>query len=172
MKTITIDDNQNILELMRHIFNKIDPSGEHFFADTAADGLQIIDREHIRIVFLDIEMPVISGDHAAEYLIEKYGKIDIIFITGHSEYAMLGHKLHCAAFVTKPFDETDILESLEYLRLPLESKKILKVRCDGQFTVTAHGEPLQFKRQMTYELLTYLLYKNGVMVILARFWHG
>lgn len=176
MKTITIDDNRNILELMQHIMNRIDPNGKHFFAETAAEALKTIERERIRIVFLDIEMPEMSGADAARYLNEKYGKIDIIFITGHSEYALLGHKLHCAAFVMKPFDEQDILEAIEYLRLPVESDKILNVRCDGQFTVTAYGEPIEFKRKLTYELLAYLVYKNGAIVtngeLIGVLWDG
>ncbi len=176
MKTITIDDNRSILELMQHILNQIAPNGKHFFADNAEEALQIIERERIRIIFLDIEMPEMSGADTARYLIRTYGKIDIIFITGHTEYAMLGHELHCAAFVTKPFDEHDILEALEYLRLPVESDKILNVKCDRQFTVTAYGEPLQFKRSLTYEMLAYLVYKNGATVtngeLIGILWDG
>lgn len=176
MKTITIDDNRGILELMQHILKKIDPNGQHFFADNAAEALQIIEQENIRIIFLDIEMPEMSGADAARYMIETYGKIDIIFITAHSEYALLGHKLHCAAFVTKPFDECDILEAIEYLRLPVGSNKILNVRCNGQFTVTVNGEPLKFKRNLTYEMLAYLVYKNGAIVtngeLIAILWDG
>ena len=176
MRTITIDDNPSILWLMRHIMNKIDPNGKHFFADTAAEALQIIEQEHIRIVFLDIEMPEMSGADAARYLNGTYGKIDIIFITGHSEYAMLGHELHCAAFVTKPFDKQDILEALEYLRLPVESDKILTVYFDEQFSVEVYGKPLQFKRKLTYELLAYLVYKNGAIVtngdLIGVLWDG
>ena len=176
MRTITIDDNRSILDLMRHILNKIDPKGRHFFADNAAEALQIIEREHIRIVFLDIEMSEMSGAEAARYLIGLYGKIDIIFITGHSEYAMLGHELHCAAFVTKPFDKQDILEALEYLRLPVESDKILTVHFEEPLVVEAYGEPLAFKRELSYVLLAYLVYRNGVIVpngeLIGVLWDG
>ena len=176
MKTITVDDNRSILELMKHILNQINPSGNHFFADNAGDALNIIEQEHIHTVFLDIEMPGMSGADAARYLNGTYGKIDIIFITGHTEYAMLGHELHCAAFVTKPFDKRDILEALEYLRLPVEADKVLNVKCDGQFTVKAYGEPLQFKRNLTYEMLAYLVYKKGATVtngeLIGILWDG
>lgn len=54
MKTITIDDNQAILDLMRFILNKIDPNGTHYFACSAEKGFEI-DSEGVRIVFLDID---------------------------------------------------------------------------------------------------------------------
>ena len=32
MISVTIDDNQAILDLMKYIMNKIDPEGSHFFS--------------------------------------------------------------------------------------------------------------------------------------------
>lgn len=175
MKTITIDDNQAILDLMRFILGRIDPEGEHFFASSAKEGLDIIEKERIRIVFLDIEMPYLSGDAAAKILLDRYKLIDIIFITGHTEYALLGHRLHCAAFVTKPFNEKDIVEALEYLRIPVASPKKLKVRCEN-FSVFTDNGPVVFERGRTEELFAYLVYKNGSFAtngeLIAILWEG
>ena len=176
MKTITIDDNPAILDLMRFILNKTDPKGTHFFADNAAEGLEIIESQGIRIVFLDIEMPDLTGEDAARLLNKRYGMIDLIFITGHSEYALIGHQLHCAAFVTKPFGEKDITEALKYLRLPAEPEKALVIRCSEPFGAFYNGEPLQFERGLTGELLAYLVYKNGAIAtngeLVGIFWEG
>ena len=176
MKTITIDDNSSILSLMRFILNKIDPNGSHFFADNAKDGISLIEEHDIRVVFLDIEMSGLSGDDTARHLIDKYKKIDIIFLTGHAEYALIGHKLHCAGFITKPFDESDIIEALEWLRLPIESQKRLKVSCTDVFTVTVDGKPLYFEKALTIELFAYLIYSKGAAVangeLISVFWGG
>ncbi len=176
MKTITIDDNKSILDLMKYIMYKIDPSGSHYFVTSAEEGFAVIGKEDIRIVFLDIEMPDISGVEAARYLQNIYQKIDLIFITGHSEYALVGHKLHCSSFVTKPFDEEDIIEALKWLRVPVESEKKLKVRCSGSFAVFEGEHPFRFDRRLTTELFAYLVYKNGAFAtngeIIAVFWEG
>ena len=176
MKTITSDDNKAILDLMRFILNKIDPNGMHFFADSAEKGLEVIENEGVRIIFLDIEMPDMPGDDAARYLNDKYKKIDIIFITGHTEYALVGHRLHCCAFVTKPIDENDIREALEYLRLPVESDKALRVQCGKSFSVFANGKPFRFERKLTMELFAYLIYKNGAIAtnseLISILWNG
>lgn len=176
MKTITIDDNPAILTLMEHIMKNIDPDGEHYFAQTAVEGMELIADKGIRIVFLDIEMPGITGDEAAGYLIERYGRIDIIFITGHTEYALMGHQLHCTAFVTKPFGERDIAEALEYLRVPINTEKPIKMRCSGHFAVFYNGEPVIFERGRTAELLAYLVYKNGAIAtngeLIGVLWYG
>lgn len=178
MKTITIDDNPAILELMKVILQRIDPTGKHFFAGSSEDGLQLIQENNIRIIFLDIEMPGLSGDAAARYLMGKKDvKPDIIFITGHPEYALLGHRLHCTAFVTKPFDEADIEEALQYLRNSDDGHdKPLKICCDHKLTISANGVPVRFERSKTAELLAYLVYRNGAVVtnseLLTAFWGG
>ncbi len=176
MKTITIDDNRSILELMKFIMNKIDPSGKHFFTDNAKNGLSLIEEENIRLVFLDIEMPGVTGEEAGRYLTEKYNDLNLIFITGHAEYAMIGHKLHCSAFITKPFDEDDVTEALKWLRLPVYSEKVIKVRCTNSFSVWANGQPMQFEKGLTIEMFAYLVYKNGAVVtngdLIGVFWDG
>ena len=121
-------------------------------------------------------MPNISGIETAKFLNDKYRDIDVIFITGHTEYAMVGHKLHCSSFVTKPFDENDIAEALKWLRNPIKSEKVLKVRCGGHFAVFADNKPSRFDRRLTYELFAYLIYKNGAFAtngeIITVFWGG
>lgn len=161
MKTITIDDNHGILDLMRFIMQQIDPNGSHFFADSAEEGLSLIESEGIRIVFLDIEMPGMTGEEAAQNLLDKNGMLNIIFITGHEEYALSAHKLHCCAFVTKPFGEEDIAEALQWLRVPEETEKALKAQCGGHFSLYWNGQPMHFKKERTMELFAYLLYKHG-----------
>ena len=177
MITVTIDDNQAILELMKYIMNKIDPDGSHFFACSAKDGLQLIESKKADIVFLDIEMPEMSGEEAAHILRRHYGNIDIICITGHSEYAMLGHKIHCSSFITKPFDEHDIIEALKWVRVPVDiNENIIKVRCNEHFAVFANGKPFSFGRRLTIEIFAYLIYKQGAFAtngeLVAVFWDG
>jgi two-component SAPR family response regulator len=164
MKTITIDDNHGILDLMRFIMQQIDPKGSHFFADSAEEGIELIRREGIRTVFLDIEMPNLSGEEAAKKLLDQYGMINIIFITGHEEYALMAHRLHCCAFVTKPFGAEDIAEAIQWLRVPEQKENMLKVCCEGHFSLYWNGQPVHFKKERTAELFAYLLYKHGIDV--------
>ncbi|MBQ1658656.1 MAG: response regulator [Clostridia bacterium] len=177
MISVTIDDNQAILDLMKYIMNKIDPEGSHFFACSAHEGLMMIESKRADVVFLDIEMPEMSGEEAAYILRRHYGNIDIICITGHSEYAMLGHKIHCSSFITKPFDEHDIFEALKWVRVPVKiDENVIKVRCSEHFAVFANGEPFNFSKRLTIEIFAYLIYKQGAFAtngeLVGVFWDG
>jgi len=177
MISVTIDDNQAILDLMKYIMNKIDPEGSHFFACSAHEGLMMIESKRADVVFLDIEMSEMSGEEAAYILRRHYGNIDIICITGHSEYAMLGHKIHCSSFITKPFDEHDIFEALKWVRVPVKiDENVIKVRCSDHFAVFANGEPFNFGKRLTIEIFAYLIYKQGAFAtngeLVGVFWDG
>ncbi|MDF2667808.1 MAG: hypothetical protein K0R67_114 [Paenibacillus sp.] len=54
------------------------------------------------VVFLDIEMPVMSGLHIARELISEFPNIDIVFVTAHSKYALLAFETHASDYLLKP----------------------------------------------------------------------
>ncbi len=85
----------------------------------------------------------------------------ITFVTGHPEYSFAAHSVHPSGFLAKPVCEQDILRELRELRFPLDPpKSSLKVQC-RPFAVFVNGEPLDFKRDRTIELLAYLILLYG-----------
>ncbi|MBP0987732.1 MAG: response regulator [Oscillospiraceae bacterium] len=162
MRTITIDDNQSVLDSMRHIMQNLDPDGTHYYALSAEEGIRIVRRHRIDIAFLDMEMPGMSGDETMYYLRDNTPEMDIVIITGHPEYALLGHRMHCSGFVTKPFDEADIIEALQWLRKPVALNKSLKINCTNGFTVESRSGILSFQKKLTQQIFAYLCYKNGI----------
>ena len=56
------------------------------------------------IIFLDIEMPGISGIETAEKLRENGSDADIIFLTSHVEFVYEAFKVRAFRFLQKPID--------------------------------------------------------------------
>ena len=177
MITVFVDDNENARLMMERLLNNIDPDGTHYFADSAQAGLKLLEEnDKIDVIFLDIEMPGINGIEAAHFIEAHYPGTNIIFVTGHPEYARDALRVYCSGFVEKPFDEDDLKDVLKHLRYPLKQKNQLVVRCEGHFAVFLNGEQLTFKRKLTNELFAYLVYKNGAMStngdLLGILWDG
>ena len=176
MITVFADDNENARIMMQRMLGKIDPDGTHYFTDNAIKALEIIDETKTDIVFLDIEMPGINGIEAANFISSRSPRTNIVFVTGHPEYARDALKVYCSGFIEKPFDEDDITDVLKHLRYPVEQKKKLLVRCKGHFAVFLNGEQFIFKRKLTNELFAYLVYKNGAICtngdLLGVLWDG
>lgn len=54
------------------------------------------------VVFLDVEMPEISGIEVAEKLQSALPDVRIIFVTAYDEYAVKAFELHALDYILKP----------------------------------------------------------------------
>ena len=157
------------------MLTKIDPNGTHLTASNMDEAFALLSDE-VQIIFLDIEMPGLSGIEAADILQKRYKKLNVVFVTGHPEYSFPAHSVHPSGFLAKPVDEQDILRELKHLRYPIEEQKSqLRVRC-SPFAVFVGDKLLGFKSDRTMELFAYLVYRNGAICtngeLLGVLWEG
>ena len=81
------------------------PTASVEVATTSLDALRIAEKTTFDVALLDIDMPMMDGLTLARKLIALQHNINIIFITGHKEYALEAHELYCSAFLLKPVGE-------------------------------------------------------------------
>ena len=65
----------------------------------AADAYELVNQEQALIVFLDIQMPGLTG---IEFLRTLHTKPAVIFTTAYSEYALEGYELDVSDYLLKP----------------------------------------------------------------------
>lgn len=167
MNTLSVDDNFSVTTVMTALMQRIDPTGGHYSANTAERALLLFQQVRVHVAFLDIEMPGTNGIDLARRILEISPETNIIFITGHVEYAYDAHQVYASAFLRKPIRERDIRGALQNLRHPVYAPAIpegkLRVQCFGNFGVFRGTEPITFSRAKTMELFAYLIYRRGVM---------
>lgn len=67
------------------------------------------------LIFLDIEMPSISGIEVARKIRKVDKNVAIIFVTNHTQYAISGYEIEAMDYILKPLDEYEF--SLKMNRL-------------------------------------------------------
>ena len=92
MTIIMCDDDRNDLRMLR---SNVERFGEKHAVDLSIIELNelrnvaqieaLLEKQEVDAVFLDIDMPYISGDDVAEALVEKYPNLCIIFFTNREE---------------------------------------------------------------------------------------
>lgn len=99
LKTVVIDDELHALKLVTDYVAKV-PSLELVaqFQD-AIQALEYLSNNHIDLLFLDIQMPDISGIELLESL---QVKPLVIFTTAFPEYAVQGFQLDAVDYLVKP----------------------------------------------------------------------
>lgn len=113
---------------------------------SAYEAMEILDRIPVGIVFLDINMPGISGLSMIRSLDRKP---EIIFTTAYPEFAVEGFELDAADYLVKPFSFERFLRSVNKAIKRIESiqskvssaneqKKSLLVRANGKIYQVEH----------------------------------
>ena len=143
-KVIVIDDDEFIRTSMKDTL-------ENFFPEllllascsNATEGLTAITQHKPDIVFLDIEMPGVSGFDMLQQI--ENITFETIFITAHGHYAIKAIRYSALDFLLKPVDTTELKNAIE--RFKEKRKKIIEQKpVIENFVHNLHVKnPLDFK---------------------------
>ena len=162
MHILATDDEQRALNvLMGSIKETVPKSKVHGFRNPH-DALEFMKETKCEIAFLDIKMRGMSGIVLARKLKEIYPKVNIVFVTGYSEYANEAFDLHASGYVYKPVTAHKVVNEMENLRNPVKWKETgIYVKTFGKFELIVNGQEVSFGRAKSKEMLAYLVDKQG-----------
>jgi FixJ family two-component response regulator len=108
-----VDDDISMRESLRGLLHSVGLRAETF--STAAEFLQQPPPVVPSCLVLDVALPGLSGMDLQRELAEAQRLIPIIFITGHGDIPMSVRAMKAGAveFLTKPFQEKALLDSIE-----------------------------------------------------------
>ncbi len=158
------DDEPLMLQMLEMAVQQAKPDADISAYDDQDELLEDAEKDGCDIAFLDIHMRAMTGVELAKRLKEINPKMNIIFVTGFSEYAGDAMKMHASGYIMKPVTKEKIEEELSDLRFPIEPKKgaLLRVQCFGNFDVfTPDGEHVHFDRSRSKEIFAYLIHRHG-----------
>lgn len=102
LKCIAVDDDPANLDLLCDYLNSLDDYELlESFTDPIKAMKHITAGDSLDIVFMDIEMPGLSGIDLAKIIRDKTR--NLIFTTAHSRYALDAFEIEADAFLLKPF---------------------------------------------------------------------
>lgn len=101
IKSIAIDDEPLALELVSAFCEDIDYIQLQKTFTNAKDALSFLKENSIDLLFLDIQMPDISGIDFYKNLSDK---CMVIFTTAYSQYAVEGFELNAVDYLLKPYE--------------------------------------------------------------------
>jgi len=72
------------------------------------------------VVFLDIDMPEVSGIYLAEQIMTTHPRVKIIFVTAFDKYAINAFELNAVDYILKPFTLERIKKTISKLEEKIE----------------------------------------------------
>lgn len=161
---LVVDDDRNTRLLLRAVLQA--ENYTVFTAENGEDALQVMDREHIDLVVLDVMMPKMDGYEFTRILRQTDNNLPILMVSARQMPAdkRQGFLVGTDDYITKPIDEVEMLLRIKALlrraRIASEHRVVLgDVVLDyDSFTVSRGGETQELPQKeflLLYKLLSY-----------------
>jgi len=121
MNCLIVDDNKMARMAMKQLVSQVNElvlAGE---CDNAMEAYNKVNKEHIDLLLLDIEMPGMTGLELTKNL--SHASPLIIFTTAKTDYAVAAFELNVVDYVIKPVSPARFLQAIEKAKEVLESNK-------------------------------------------------
>jgi two-component system, LytTR family, response regulator len=102
----------------------------HTEVGQAADGveaLRLAGELHPDVVFLDVQMPGLTGFEVARRLVEADVPSQLVFVTAFDQYAIDAFGVNAVDYVLKPIDSTRLEQTLDRVRQRRTSEQVAKL---------------------------------------------
>ena len=126
IRCILIDDEQPARELVKSLLAKQEGYEVIAECNNGFDGFKAIKDHNPDLVFLDIQMPKLTGFEMLE-LLEDEEKPHVIFITAYDQYALKAFEQSAIDYLLKPYTPDRFKQALEKANERLQQNEPQKV---------------------------------------------
>jgi two-component system response regulator LytT len=116
LKALVVDDEAPARSELRYLLGEcggVEVVGE---ASNAVEALQLVKAIPYDIIFLDVQMPGLSGVQLAEVLSGLAHPPAIIFVTAHGEHAVKAFEVRATDYLVKPVELDRLKEALSRVK--------------------------------------------------------
>jgi YesN/AraC family two-component response regulator len=107
---IIVDDEQHAIDILVHYVKQTPHLNLVATTTNPIEALQIVAEQKIDLIFLDIQMPELSGMDLIKAI---NGKANVILTTAYSEFALESYELDVVDYLLKPIRLPRFLQAVQ-----------------------------------------------------------
>lgn len=112
MQAIIVDDEKHCREVLQMLLSRHCPDVEVLaLCENGAEGLAAIEQYHPQLIFLDVEMPGMTGFEMLKQCASR--SFSIIFTTAYNQYAIQAIRHSALDFLLKPIDKDELVDAVD-----------------------------------------------------------
>ena len=113
LKCLIVDDEQPAREEILYILKEIGSVEVIGEASHGMEALELIEKLKPDVVFLDIQMPQMSGIEMARILLDKSYDLMLIFVTAYDQFALEAFEVNAIDYLLKPICEDRLKRTIQ-----------------------------------------------------------
>lgn len=160
-RIVICDDEKKILEnitqRVRIGFEQAGICAQYTSLSDARELAELLERQNVDILFLDIDMPCFSGMDIAKMITEKERKTLLVFVTSYDALVYQTFAYRPFGFIRKSYFDKEIDEVIERLKKELFSwreelilqkgQEIIKIPVDDIYYIESNGNYINMYRK-------------------------
>lgn len=112
LRVLVVDDERPTLDEISYLLARDPRVGGVLTSDSATDALRILHDLDVDAVFLDVQMPGLTGLELAQVLQRFKAPPPIVFVTAHEGHAVEAFDLRAVDYLLKPVREERLAEAV------------------------------------------------------------
>ncbi|WP_298897146.1 LytTR family DNA-binding domain-containing protein [uncultured Psychroserpens sp.] len=158
IEAIIIDDEPKAIELLENYCNRSSAISCIKSFRNPIEALQFIEQKTPQVIFLDINMPNLSGTQLAKLIPSN---CHIIFTTAYPEYAVESYNLNATDYLLKPITYQRFFKAVDKVSIALKKETELKNKSTKPTIIVKSGYE---KHQISIDDILYLEKDGNYMV--------
>ncbi len=126
LRVLIVDDEAPARSELRYMLEKIEGVEVVGESANAKEALKLIEAVKYDVIFLDIQMPGLTGLDVVQAINKLNLPPAVVFVTAYHEHAVKAFELNVVDYLLKPFDEKRLRQTIKRI-LQLKGKKRYKV---------------------------------------------
>lgn len=165
INAIAIDDEPLALQLVSGYIEKTPGLNLAGSFDNPLDAIEFLNNEAVDLIFVDIQMPDLSG---LEFTRSLAKGPKVIFTTAYEKYALEGFRLDVIDYLLKPFSYEEFLKAVQ------KAVRLIKLEKEVPDQVDTNSEFLFLKSDYKIRRINFndILYIEGLKDYVKVFIHG
>jgi two-component system LytT family response regulator/two-component system response regulator LytT len=116
LRTVLVDDEQLARDELRYLLGQLGGVEVIGQAGNGIEALATIERLQPDLVFLDVQMPGLTGFEVARRLLDAEAASHIIFVTAYDQHAIEAFEVNAVDYLLKPVDAARLELALQRAR--------------------------------------------------------
>src|SRR5258706_10988476 len=123
LRAVLVDDEQLARDELMYLLGQVDGIEVIGQAGNGLEALTTIDRLQPDVVFLDVQMPGLTGFEVARRLLDARASSHIVFVTAYDQHAIEAFEVNAVDYLLKPVDPARLELAVERARRRIASDR-------------------------------------------------
>src|SRR6266436_2048573 len=123
LRAVLVDDEQLARDELGFLLGRVGGVEVLGQAGNGIEALTTIERLQPDVVFLDVQMPGLTGFEVARRMLEARAASHIIFVTAYDQHAIEAFEVNAVDYLLKPVDQTRLEVAVDRARKRIEADR-------------------------------------------------